>query len=400
MRPEITLLLLCARIHLSPLESDRLLALVGSPLDWDYLLRLATRHRLRSLLYWHLNQICPQGVPEKTLSDLRTQFQQTATRNLFMSWQLLDLLDAFKADGIDSIPFKGPALATSLYKNVALRPFDDLDILFRKADVPRVKEILVRRGYHPLLELTDPQEASYLDSNCELCYAQEGGKVYVEVHWGIAEEYFSAPFEPQQWWDRSCSQVLGDREVNSLSPEDLLLYLCVHGAKHCWNRLLWLTDVYELIHASPALHYDQIFERAVGMHATRMLILGLTLSRDLLGAVLPGPVEDRLGRDPAIPSLVAQIRQDLCSDRQGPYDMVSVSRFRLRARERLIDRLRYCFKLATNPTPNDWEWVPLSRALFPLYYVLRPLRIVIQGGLGSIVRGFTRTSAGQFISHS
>lgn len=393
MRPEIDLLLLCARIHLTRLQSDRILALVGSPLDWDYLLRLATRHRLRSLLYWHLSQICPQEVPESVLSDLRATFQRTATRNLFLTWQLLELLDAFKADGIAAIPFKGPVLAASLYNNVALRPFDDLDLFVHRADISRVREILAHRGFQPLYDLTALQDANYQDSNCELCFVNERGRVAVDLHWGIAPDYFAVPFEPQDWWDRASNVMLGDREVHSLSPEDLLLYLCVHGTKHTWERLLWLTDVFELIQAYPALHYDDVFERAAGMHSTRMLLLGLALSRDLLGAVLPEPVEDRLARDRAIPSLVARITQNLGGDREGHADMVSASTFRLKARERFIDQAAYCLKLATTPTINDWAWVSLPRVLFPLYYVLRPLRLVIQRGLGSTLRCIARTSA-------
>lgn len=400
MRAEITLLLLCARVHLSPLESDRLLALVEKPLDWTFLLRLAARHRLTSLLYWHVNQICPQEVPESVLADLRATFQHRATRNLFLTWQLLELLDAFTAEGIGAIPFKGPILAASLYENVALRPFDDLDLFVHRADLSRVREILARRGFQPLYDLTALQDASYQDSNCELCFVNERGRVAVDLHWGITPEYFAVPFEPKEWWDRSLPMALGDREVRSLSPEDLLLYLCVHGTKHTWERLLWLTDVFELIQASPALHYDDIFERAAGMHSIRMLRLGLALSRDLLGAALPKPIDDRLDRDRSVPFLVARITQNLAVDHEGHVDMVSASTFRMKARERFIDRAAYCLKLATTPTIKDWAWVSLPRLLFPLYYILRPLRLVVQRGLGSLVHNVRRASPGRLVSHS
>jgi hypothetical protein len=64
MRPEIALLLLCARVHLSRFDPDRILAFVEKPLDWTYLLRLAARHRLSSLLYWHLSRACHEEVAE------------------------------------------------------------------------------------------------------------------------------------------------------------------------------------------------------------------------------------------------------------------------------------------------------------------------------------------------
>lgn len=399
-RPEVGLLLCCARIQVDPARVEKIHTLVHGAFDWDYLLRLARRHRLGSLLYWHVNQICPQEVPESVLSDLRATFQHTATRNLFLTWQLLELLDVFKADGIAAIPFKGPSLAASLYENVALRPFDDLDLFVYRADISRVREILARRGFQPLYDLTALQDASYQDSNCELCYVQEHGKVAVDVHWGIAPEYFSVPFDPAPWWTRAHVQSLGGKDVVTLSSEDLLLYLCIHGTKHSWERLLWLTDVAALIQAHPHLHYDQVFERAASAHSMRMLGLGLALAKNLLGAVLPGTVEDRLNADRAISALVAHVREGLGHEQTRSDDIFSMSRFRLKARERFIDRLTYCLKLATLPTIKDWAWVSLPRLLYPLYYILRPLRLVVQRGLGPLVRGVARTSAGQLASHS
>ena len=382
MRPEIDLLLACARVHLGPKGPEHILGLVWQPLDWDELLRLAARHRLSPLLYWHLNERCPHLVPDTILAELRAAFQRTANRNLFLTWQLLELLDALNADGIAAIPFKGPTLATAFYRNAALRPFDDLDVFVHRADLPRVREILVSRGFRPLYGMTGAQDASYQDSNCEVCFVKEQGRVAVDLHWGITPEYFSIPFEPKEWWERASMITLGDREVMTLSPEDLLLYLCIHGAKHTWNRLLWLSDIAELIEASPTLRYAQVLERASAMHVTRMLLLGVALSRDLLGATLPESINAELARDRTIPSLVAGVKRALSENLDGSMDMVSVSTFRMKARERVIDRVRYCVKLATIPTTNDWDWAPLPQWLFPLYYLLRPVRLLLQRGLG------------------
>jgi putative nucleotidyltransferase-like protein len=45
----------------------------------------------------------------------------------------------------------------------------------------------------------------------------------------------------------------GGQTVMTLSPEDLLVYLCAHGAKHVWEKLIWIVDVAGLInrHSDP-----------------------------------------------------------------------------------------------------------------------------------------------------
>lgn len=386
-KPEVDLLLHCARVQLAPGGPERIFEIVKQPLDWEYLLRLTVGHRLAPLLYWHLSRTCPEVVPQERLAELRRHFKQTANRNLFLTWRLLELLDAFKSAGIAVIPFKGPVLASALYRNVGLRPFDDLDIFVRQADVSKVGELLARRGFRPLYRLTAQEAASYLESNCELCFVQQTGTVAVDVHWGIAPEYFSVPFDPASWWSQASAHSVGDKEVLTLSPENLLLYLCIHGTKHAWERLLWLTDVATLIQAHPHLNYDRVFEQAASLHSTRMLGLGLALAKDLLRAVLPGSVGARLEGDRTIPALVAHVREGLVGEKAVSGNMILISCFRLRARERVIDRLTYCLKLATLPSIKDWAWLSLPRFLSPLYCVLRPLRLLVQYGLGLFARG-------------
>jgi hypothetical protein len=346
----------------------------------------------------HIN-VCAQCVPEHALAELKAATQRTATRNLFLTWQLLDLIDRFRTAGISVIAFKGPSLAAALYGDVALRPFDDLDLFVRKADVPGAQAVLLRHGFRALHPLTDGQEARHLETDCERCYVEDRHRVAVDLHWASTPGYFSIPFEPQKWWERSSVMTLGDREVSVLSPEDLLLYLCVHGAKHSWQRLLWVTDVAELVSFYPALCYDALFERAAAQHSTRMLFLGLALAKALLGLDLPKAVEERLSRDRAIPGLVAQVA-DRLGQPQAREDMIAASAFRVRSRERFIDRASYGFKLATTSTMSDWSWIPLPQFLSPLYHVLRPVRLILQRGLGLGIRNLHTTPADHVLPRS
>ena len=44
----------------------------------------------------------------------------------------------------------------------------------------------------------------------------------------------------------------------------------------------------------------------------------------------------------------------------------------------LGDRVRYFFGRSFVPAFEDWEWVSLPDSLYPLYYLLRPLRLTLQ----------------------
>jgi len=49
-------------------------------------------------------------------------------------------------------------------------------------------------------------------------------------------------------------------------------------------------------------------------------------------------------------------------------------------REQPADRLRYGLGMLT-PTVKDWTYLPLPDWLAPLYYLVRPARLIIDHGL-------------------
>ena len=81
-----------------------------------------------------------------TLDQLRDDFNDNSRRNLFLTRELLNLLTLFETHQIPAIPFKGPVLAASVYGNLALRQFSDLDLIIHKQHVAKARELLVSAG--------------------------------------------------------------------------------------------------------------------------------------------------------------------------------------------------------------------------------------------------------------
>ena len=80
---------------------------------------------------------------------------------------------------------------------------------------------------------------------------------------------------------------------------------------------------------------------------------------------------------PSVTRLGAQVRAQLFREADGSPKVFETLLFRLRGRERLRDKLRYCVHRPTTLTAGDWALLRLPDALFPLYYVLRPLRLYV-----------------------
>ncbi len=347
IRPEHQLLLRTARVQIEPDDADGIRTLVRNGLDFEYLVSSALRHGMMSLLYWHLNTICPEALPEVTLKYLRDRFYEKALRNLFLAGRLVELLKIFEANGVHAAPYKGPVLAASVYGLLSLREIGDLDILVRKRDVLTVKDLLLTRGYQPEFNLSPEQEVTYLRTECEYNFDSIDRTVHVEIHWEIVPRYFSFQLDHERLWGRIKTTSLCGANVRMLCPEDCLLILCVHGAKHSWDRLVWICDIAQLIGVHPELDWEQIMEQASALGMRRMLVLGLFLANNLLGASLPEAVMHRARADTAILPLVRYVRERLFGDSPVTAEAWKWQsrQFQLRARERWRDRFRYCLRL-------------------------------------------------------
>lgn len=388
--PEVELLLSCARTHLDPATTERIHSLARKEIDWEYLVQMSIRHGVLPLLYQSLKKTCPEAVPDDTLEQLRTYFLANATRNLFLTGKLLKLLGLLKNNGILAIPFKGPVLAESVYEDLSLRQFTDLDILVYEHDALKARNILMSHGYEPAIRLDDAQFKVYVKTEDSISTISDS-KVIVDLHWEMSGRYSSFSFGLDSFRNRLEPATLAGKRVLHLLPEELLLYLCVHGTKDCWENLELVSCVAELVRSRPDMDWIQVTHLARKMHCERILFLGLSLASDLLGATIPGEVHKCIERDHKIREIATEVHKDLFHDGSYPSGNLISSRFslfHLKIRDNNLDRIRYGLHLAISPTMEDWRLFPLPVILSFLHYLLRPIRLAV--GLVSALRNMHR----------
>ncbi len=173
---------------------------------------------------------------------------------------------------------------------------------------------------------------------------------------------------------RAGRTVVGGCEVQCLAPEDSLVVLCLHAAKHLWTRLIWLSDIAETLRTEN-IDYSLAFAQARALGIVRILGVSFWLVKNVLWAKLPHPAEEMIAADPRVPALGAEFAARLV--RGAAYDFESTEYFRLilKLRERRGDRWRYLWRLVWTPGVGDVAAVQLPEALFPLYRVVRIMRL-------------------------
>lgn len=382
--PETELLLLCSRSTFPSEIVRRMEHVIAQRLEWECVVQNAYRHGVHLLLYRALSQSSLKAVPPNVLEALHNSARTTMARNLAQAAALVTIVDTFARENLPIIPFKGPSLALAAYGDLGMRSFCDLDVLVCERDFVRARDLLTKLGYKPEIAPNTRQERDYRKTDCALTFHDETRGFVVELHWRLSERNTSMPLNLDEFWTRSIPMTLANRKIKTFCPEDLLLYLCIHGAKHRWDRLEWLSSVGELICGNPHLDWPAVQQRARAARAQRILHVGLHLTNTLLTVTLPQEVKQQVDRDEAVRYLCLDVCQRLfASATTGTHyqHRAAIYWFQLRSRESWSDRLKILWASAVRPPhPNARELIDLPPALGILHYLLRPARLLAQFG--------------------
>jgi hypothetical protein len=284
-----------------------------------------------------------------------------------------------KEKAVPVIAFKGPVLAQSAYGDLSLREFIDLDILVRPSDLGMTRDLLFSQGYRSRFSGLGEKERGFF-LWCEEAFEKKDWLVCIDVHWQMNPQYFAYAPEGDALWRRAVPVELQGATLNTLSTSDLLLHLCVHGAKHGWTALGWICDVAILAHRASGLEWSRMIAEATSLGGRRLLLLGLYLAYDLLGAAIPDELISMARDDGVTVNIAAQVKRRIFGNIGERASVFQEWMVPMRAIESTRARVRYLAGRALSPTVDNWELVRLPRPFFPLYYLLHPMRLAVAQG--------------------
>jgi Uncharacterised nucleotidyltransferase len=379
-RPEWNLLLAASSPDLQESDLSYIRSLPGAAIEWESLLRLADQHGTSSLLYQNLARV-ENGVPPAVLTLLRQSYERNIYKSLFLARELIRILDCLDGLGIDVVPYKGAVLSEVYYGDMALRRSGDMDLFVRRPDVARIKRAVRELGYTPRVLIPEDAEQDYIASGYECTFDSALGKNLLELQWALQPRFYAVDFDMEGLFQRAVNATVAGRRVKTPSPEDLLLILSVHAAKHVWGRLIWLCDIAQILKREK-LNWDWIRSQAQALGVERILHITLLLASRLPGAKIPTPIENAILSDAAAQKFAEQIADSVAAGVTYAEEQLSYFRLMMSLRERRIDRVRFLSRLTFTPGPGEWETVRLPKVLFPFYRVVRLARLAARFSRG------------------
>jgi hypothetical protein len=348
-------------------------SLLRMPVQWDSLLSLADQHGTSSLLYQTLARI-DNVVPAAVLASLFQSYERNIHKTLFLTRELIRILDCLDGLGIEVVAYKGIVLSEVYYGDMALRRSGDMDFFVRKEDVARIKNAVRDLGYTPRILIPEDAEQDYIDSGYEWTFDNPAGKNLLELQWALQPRFYAVDFDMDGMFQRAVAVTVAGRRVKTPSPDDLLLILSVHAAKHVWGRLIWLCDIAQILKLGN-VNWDGIQSQARELGIERILHVTLLLANRLLETAIPPPIANAILADKAAQAFRERIAVSVAAGVTYGDEQVSYFRLMMRLRERRMDRMRFLARLTFTPGPGEWEAVRLPKLLFPFYRMVRLARL-------------------------
>ncbi|MCK9372323.1 MAG: nucleotidyltransferase family protein [Sulfuricurvum sp.] len=346
--------------------------------NWDDFIALTLDHRVLPIVYLKLSEIASDIIDADIMERFKKRYTKTVVTNMKMSGELVRLINLLNTHAIDSLPFKGPILADTAYGGINFRQCVDLDIFVKKEDFPRISKLLIREGYTTDIPLIYTQNSAFLKRVCDWGFRNQHNQVYTEIHWNLFPDWFSRDINRLDVWKERRTVTLHNTPMTTMGNEDLLLYLCMHGTKHIWMRLRWIMDVDRFVRKVNDLDWDAIEGKAERVGGKTMLLLGLSLSQTLFSTPLPKSIQFQIESHKKIP-ILSQSVWKIFNNRNLIENRNHEIYFSIHLHHSLLLKLR-ALMVMFYPSLPDIRLIHLPTHLQPLYYLIRPFRLLYKYG--------------------
>ena len=328
--------------------------------DWNALLSLANENGVLLLVNQPLLNSCPE-MPDY----FRDAARECRIAAESLAEELESLLQDFAEHGIEALPFKGPALALALYGDATLRQSNDIDILVRRNDFSSAEALLFLRGFTALGAASEHDRRFVR------------GGLLVELHFEIAPPRFFS-FETDAIWSRSRLSDFRGHPIRAMSRNDLALYLCAHGLKHGFSRLIWILDTCRALQGWTPSEYQDLLRQAQRQGLRTWLLIGCEVIRAMFPQQLPAALDAAIAASPGDLKQARRATAWLFSTDQ----QVVINDYRsfyLQAEPNPLKR--WCYRLRyLVPTEADHRWARRHGIHPRLMVILRPFRLLKKYG--------------------
>ena len=339
--------------------------------DIPALFELCREHELDGVVASHILAANLMELPDYWQEAYKKEQEHLG----FLKSKAADICRIMDENGIRMVVLKNGGIMSDMVADPAACPMEDIDSLVKKSDFKKAHQILVDNGFHfkfrSEFEFED-LEAAFRDGSTEYRIdTPAGGDMWFELAWrAVAGRWIRRDLEPDTDMLSENAYFAQNSKVGILSPEDNLLQVSVHTAKHSYVRAPGLRlhlDV-ERIVAHKTIDWDLFLEKVEATHVKASTYYSLYLANMLFDTPIPQYVLDALypgkTKDRRIMKLISQA--GLLHPGQRKFSKLQFLRFQTS----LYDSVKDAWFVLCPPNGGLKEIYGYSNSLLTPYYVL------------------------------
>jgi hypothetical protein len=266
---------------------------LAAQVDWNRFLVIARFHRVQGLVCSGL-RLVEVDIPPQIDGALSFDAEAIAMANLAIAVESRALRSAFEAADVNLLFLKGLSVGALAYRSPMLKMGWDIDLLIEEQQLGPAAQVLSECGYRPVLPARNTQLVDWHRRHKESVWTR--GDLHVELHTRLSDNPALirglGVYSPSQE-----VEVAPDVQLPTLAPQELIAYLCVHGASSAWFRLKWITDFAALLHRYGDI--ERVYQRSLELGAGRAAAQAFLLADALYGSLGGTNLKARLESDRA-----------------------------------------------------------------------------------------------------
>jgi len=253
----------CLAGHLTENTIEQLTRL--SPAEATRLTTLSNQQGLLALFYWRVQPFANQ-LPAELIEPLRRQYLRETVRSIQREKELKNVLKVLIAANLQPIPFKGAALAHTVYPLPEIRTMGDFDLWIDSPQMDRAIQALEQIGYVWREKKTRPHTWQIEREGEIQLFGTGRHQGLVELHYGVfAGEWLYRTAHIDSTAVRARCQpvkIIGQRAY-ALAPEDALIQIAVHIAINHSMSATVLRSLVDILFLAPRINdWNQVAMRA------------------------------------------------------------------------------------------------------------------------------------------
>lgn len=238
-----------------------------------------------------------QKTPQRWLTSVKSTEHRIG---LYLE-QLDRAAEALAKEGIPLVALKNSGIARGLHTSLASTPMGDVDVLVSPKDFRHAHRILEELGFElddrSPFAVSDIEDAEAHGGAEYRVALRDGSELWYELQWRpVAGRWIRSDQEPRADELLARSLPMTGTAARLLDPQDNLLQVCLHTAKHSYVRAPGFrlhTDVDRIVHYC-SIDWGSFCERVERTGLRTAVYLSLVIPKRLLGSAIPESVLERL----------------------------------------------------------------------------------------------------------